>query len=245
MNRLSFLIISCFFVVQYSVHAMNFQEVDWGRWEKKYPLHSAAQLDDISKLTQLIKDNANLDQQDNQGLTALHCAIRTANINAVHWLLEHGADPDIGDKHGCTPLFLAACYNFCKIAECLLYYGAKLNDLRERINLELANFPDMSKLLDLWAKKKWQAQQARTTFALILHPRPGKTSNENLKNIEIIRNILQNVHARDFSGNLNKTSQRSHLTMIQSILRNRYLQASALIGLGLFTAGYLNYMKNK
>uniref|UniRef100_A0A8R1DM67 ANK_REP_REGION domain-containing protein n=1 Tax=Caenorhabditis japonica TaxID=281687 RepID=A0A8R1DM67_CAEJA len=50
--------------------------------------------------------------QNNHGLTALHCAIRTGDPDAVHYLMNHGAHIDIPDNHGNTALhYLGDAYN--------------------------------------------------------------------------------------------------------------------------------------
>ncbi|CAI2314376.1 unnamed protein product [Caenorhabditis sp. 36 PRJEB53466] len=50
--------------------------------------------------------------QNNHGLTALHCAIRAGDPDAVHYLMNHGARIDIPDSHGSTVLhYLGDAYN--------------------------------------------------------------------------------------------------------------------------------------
>jgi hypothetical protein len=40
----------------------------------------------------------------NEGMTALHVAVRSQNVNLVRYLLDHGARTDIVDVSGRTPL---------------------------------------------------------------------------------------------------------------------------------------------
>src|SRR5262249_46024408 len=40
----------------------------------------------------------------NEGMTALHVAVRSGNTSLVHYLLDHGARTDIADASGRTPL---------------------------------------------------------------------------------------------------------------------------------------------
>jgi ankyrin repeat protein len=40
----------------------------------------------------------------NEGMTALHAAVRSQNVNLVRFLLDHGARTDVLDASGRTPL---------------------------------------------------------------------------------------------------------------------------------------------
>lgn len=54
-------------------------------------------------------------------------AIQSAALGkyrATHWLLSHGADPNITNKHGDTALIIAARLNLVPIVRLLLEYGA-------------------------------------------------------------------------------------------------------------------------
>ncbi len=42
--------------------------------------------------------------KSNEGMTALHVAVRSQNTNLVRYLLDHGARTDIADASGRTPL---------------------------------------------------------------------------------------------------------------------------------------------
>lgn len=47
------------------------------------------------------------DIQDGSGMTPLHWAALTGANNCVQYLLAWGADPNMKDTNGCTPLHLA------------------------------------------------------------------------------------------------------------------------------------------
>lgn len=65
----------------------------------------------LSVLPSGIKDDV-INLQNNHGLTALHCAIRAGDPDAVHYLMNHGAKINIPDQHGSTVLhYLGDAYN--------------------------------------------------------------------------------------------------------------------------------------
>lgn len=84
----------------------------------------AAQLISLDMLELLVAHAAKIDARDEQGSTALHLAIHSAidstiqngggqgdePVEAIVWLLEHGADPQIKTPQGETALELAVSY---------------------------------------------------------------------------------------------------------------------------------------
>ena len=58
------------------------------------------------------------------GHTALYCAARAGNINAVLYLIEKGAEPDLGQRTKSTALHVSAYYGHPEIVRCLLESGA-------------------------------------------------------------------------------------------------------------------------
>ena len=98
------------------------------------PLHEAARYDkDGNLIKMLLREGSNLNIQDFEGRTPLHCAVYTENateeakspeFKAVGALLEYGAYPNSKDKMGHTPLHdAAACENTEAMAQ-LLSFGA-------------------------------------------------------------------------------------------------------------------------
>jgi len=55
----------------------------------------------------LVSAGADVNASDNNGVTALHRAVRNGNMDLVKFLLNHNAHLDVRDKHGQTPLHLA------------------------------------------------------------------------------------------------------------------------------------------
>ena len=72
---------------------------------KNGPIHSAANANQAEALAPLLDLGADINVRDEDGMTALHRAAE--NPQAARVLLERGADPEIYDLRGCTPLVIA------------------------------------------------------------------------------------------------------------------------------------------
>ncbi|CAF5100554.1 unnamed protein product, partial [Rotaria sp. Silwood1] len=104
-----------------------------GEWIKHLPLENytlqqlAAEPELANELKTRLK-NATLREinaQDPQtGQTALYCAARICNVEAVDYLTEHGAESDLAQRTGSTALHVAAFYAHPEIVRCLLENGA-------------------------------------------------------------------------------------------------------------------------
>ena len=72
------------------------------------PLHSAVSMPDPEgrAIHVLVKHGARLDTQDSLGRTPLHIAMGRTNADAAMTLLDLGADPEIADNEGRTPVQL-------------------------------------------------------------------------------------------------------------------------------------------
>lgn len=102
---------------------------NYGNW-----LHIAVQQDQPRSVEWLVKHKIDVNSLDLHGQTALHAAM-TCHVNAtnVECLLKNGANPNIRNQHGWTPLFLLVEYNptpgnriFDK-AKLLIEHGADIN----------------------------------------------------------------------------------------------------------------------
>ncbi|KAK2160406.1 hypothetical protein LSH36_134g05035 [Paralvinella palmiformis] len=97
----------------------------------------------------LIDATDNLDAQDRDGKTALHYTAHRAI--GYELLLAAGANPNIQDYNGNTPMIMAATEGFDNVIECLIRYDA---------NPDLMNTSNKSALHFLAMKNHWQAIEA-------------------------------------------------------------------------------------
>jgi hypothetical protein len=79
----------------------------------------------VEFLNTLKKDEVNLDAKDVDGVTALHAAVFNGFYKTVELLLKKGANPNIKNLQGKTPIFLAEKRKHEKIVKLLKKYGAK------------------------------------------------------------------------------------------------------------------------
>lgn len=66
-------------------------------------------------------------RDDVSGETGLHLVVKRRDLNWVGFLLQKGANPNLGDKQNVTPLILATQLNFIDGAELLLRFKANVN----------------------------------------------------------------------------------------------------------------------
>ena len=72
----------------------------------------------------LLDAQAAIDLKSLCGQTPLFAAIATQNLDAVHFLLQNGANKNTVDKQGSTPLHWAAMHGCGQIARLLVISGA-------------------------------------------------------------------------------------------------------------------------
>ena len=68
-----------------------------------------------------------VNKRNDDGETRLYRAARSGNIKEVKRLLNNGANPDVPDAHGLTPLHQAAYWGETEIVDLLIKAGANVN----------------------------------------------------------------------------------------------------------------------
>lgn len=95
---------------------------------KQYPLHIAVMAGRPSAVTNALKNGANVDERDNNGMTPLMLAAIFNRSSSAKLLLQAGADPNATlAEDGSTVLMMAAHECFYEVVEVLLRAGAKIN----------------------------------------------------------------------------------------------------------------------
>jgi len=92
------------------------------------PLHIAAKLGYEDIVSKILEINPHVvDIQNKQGLTALHNASLSCYENIIRLLINHGANKDIRDRSGATPLHIAARYGKIASVNILIEAGASIS----------------------------------------------------------------------------------------------------------------------
>lgn len=110
---------------------LNPSAIDEGDWIGTTPLMWAAMRDDVCALRSLLSRHANIELRDTEQRTALHYAAELGSSESVAILLNAGADANVADVIGLTPLFVAtleiwSLSEMSKIVSLLKEHGADL-----------------------------------------------------------------------------------------------------------------------
>ena len=82
----------------------------------------------IEFIETLLENGLELDQVDEDGLSAIDIAIKFKREDIIDFCVKHGMNVnDTSRPSGITPIVLAACFNNTKIVEQLINYGAEIN----------------------------------------------------------------------------------------------------------------------
>lgn len=90
-------------------------------------LEAISQKSSISKIEQLIKDGASVNDATKNGVRPLHYAVGMKFADCVRLLLSKGADVNLADDTGFTPLLLSASHGCFKVMKVLIDNGAIVN----------------------------------------------------------------------------------------------------------------------
>lgn len=107
------------------------------------------------ELLEMIRKVENPNFQDDKGISYLHRACQTHYIDAIKILLELGANPNITDKRGFSPILEAIGRineNNNEILEIMLKYGLDLNriegDMSLKEQIEMFDDEEMNKIIE-------------------------------------------------------------------------------------------------
>ena len=104
---------------------VNEVDHDW------FPLMMAVAVNQPSVVSLLLRNGAEVDKTDRQGLTSLALAVQEGHVGPMTMLLEHGADVDRANEAGTVPLFLAASTGNVDAVDVLVRNSASV-DVRKR-----------------------------------------------------------------------------------------------------------------
>ncbi|KAB5520686.1 hypothetical protein DKX38_025005 [Salix brachista] len=102
----------------------NLRKISTAKWN---PLQTLALSGQIKFMDKLLDDGFDIDDKDNDGLTALHTAIIGKKEAVISHLLRKGASPHIRDRDGASPLHYAVQVGAMQTVKLLLKYEVDVN----------------------------------------------------------------------------------------------------------------------
>ena len=110
--------------------SLSLHDADSTDIERASPLHDLIMnRAELRRMEELLNDGTSPDAKDVDGQPALHCAIAYGAPDVVELLLRRGADVNLKDINGCTPLALLVHMGYPdrRMLELLLQHGADIN----------------------------------------------------------------------------------------------------------------------
>ncbi|KAM7002585.1 LOW QUALITY PROTEIN: protein phosphatase 1 regulatory subunit 12A [Tautogolabrus adspersus] len=117
---------------------------------------AACSAGDREEVAALLRQGADINHANVDGLTALHQACIDENAEMVQFLVESGSDINRGDNEGWTPLHAAASCGFIQITKYLIEQGAHVGAVNSEgeLPLDVATEDVMERLLKAEIKKQ-------------------------------------------------------------------------------------------
>ncbi|XP_031420505.1 protein phosphatase 1 regulatory subunit 12A isoform X2 [Clupea harengus] len=117
---------------------------------------AACSAGDREEVAALLRQGADINHANIDGLTALHQACIDENAEMVEFLVESGSDVNRGDNEGWTPLHATASCGFIQIAKYLIEHSAHVGAANSEgeLPLDVATEEAMKRLLKAEIKKQ-------------------------------------------------------------------------------------------
>ncbi|KAL6474582.1 hypothetical protein MHYP_G00181430 [Metynnis hypsauchen] len=117
---------------------------------------AACSAGDREEVAELLRQGADINYANVDGLTALHQACIDENAEMVQFLVENGSDVNRGDNEGWTPLHAAASCGFIQITKYLIEHGAQVGAVNSEgeLPVDVATEDAMERLLKAEIKKQ-------------------------------------------------------------------------------------------
>ncbi|XP_061773186.1 protein phosphatase 1 regulatory subunit 12A isoform X2 [Nerophis ophidion] len=186
---------------------------------------AACSAGDREEVAALLRQGADINHANIDGLTALHQACIDENAEMVQFLVESGSNVNIGDNEGWNPLHAAASCGFIPIAKYLIEHGAHVGAVNSEgdLPLDVATEDAMERMLKSEIKKQGidvdlarkEEERIMLQDAMAVHEGGGTlTPHPNTKAtalhvaaakgyIEVLKVLLQcavDVDSRDIDG---------------------------------------------
>jgi ankyrin repeat protein len=207
------------------------------------PLLDAANAGDLARARAAIENGAGIDDRDGDGRSALSVAALQGDLRMVLYLLEEGADANLKDEAGDTPLLLAAGRN-AAVMRALVEAGADVNlandDGRTPL-ISAAQYETESVRLLLDAGANVSHQDSTGVTALVVAKASGATEIERLlREAGAVETLEEELHqairdgddaeiARCIAGgaDVNAADTDLYETPLMAALRYRRMEALA------------------
>ena len=210
------------------------------------PLAYAAENNNVAAMQALLKHGARVDNQNplikaghylthptytqlTRENTPLHCATASGATDAAKLLLQHGANPNLKDPQGRTPMHHAAISGNAALVQNLLEKGGKLsdNDAGENpamIAAQQGNHEALEAMLD--SKRSFNVNAKDQSGKTILHHLTEQGQSRLVE--KLLKNPKIDINAKDKQGKtpLHNTVENNDQKSMDALLSQRKINPS-------------------
>jgi ankyrin repeat protein len=161
--------------------------------EVSFYLHLAVAEGDLDSVKELVESGENINEQNDQGYTPLHEAVKGNYLKIANYLIENGADPHIKNNKGETALMIAQINQQKKILACLLNaaYGVEDAVLALRQAVKENQWQIVSELIE----------QKLVDKSVMSSALMDASEKSDVKIIELLLAHGADINVKDRSGN--------------------------------------------